>query len=336
MQAVIFTQYGGPEVVQCVEATKPAPKADEVLVRIYAAAANPLDWHRMRGAPFLVRLTGGLNRPKDPRLGADIAGVVEAVGSAVTQFRPGDEVFGEIGGGGFAEYVCVREKSVVPKPPGLTFAQAAAIPVAGLTALQGLRDHGQIQAGHKVLVNGASGGVGTFAVQIAKAFGADVTGVCSTRNLALVGSIGADRVIDYTQQNFTQSGEAYDLIFDAVANHPVAAYRRALAPGGICVVAGFTTLSNLFRVLLLGGWGGAKVASFTAAPNQADLLTLGELVSTGKVTPVIDREYPLAETAEAIRYLETSRARGKVIITILPETVQSETVRSESVPPETV
>lgn len=317
MKAIRYAKYGSPAVLALQEVAKPTPQANEVLVKVYAAAANPLDWHKMRASPFLVRLSDGLLAPKDPRLGADIAGRVEAVGSQVTQFQPGDEVFGEIGVGGFAEYVAVKESAIAPKPANLSLAEAAATPVAGFTALQGLRDTGKLQPGQRVLVNGASGGVGTFAVQIAKALGAaEVTGVCSTRNLELVRKLGADHVIDYTQTDFTRTGQRYDLILDAIGNRSVADCRRALTPQGICAVAGFTTMSRLFQVLLLGGWGGQKISMFLANPNQKDLLALKELLETGKVKPLIDRHYPLTETADAIRYLETTRARGKVIIMV--------------------
>ncbi|MCB9150758.1 MAG: NAD(P)-dependent alcohol dehydrogenase [Caldilineaceae bacterium] len=316
MQAILYQRYGSPDVLQLQEVAKPTPQADEVLIKIQAAAANPLDWHHMRGQPFLVRLTGGMRAPKDPRLGADIAGYVEAVGNAVKTFQPGDQVFGEIGVGGFAEYVCAKETALAPKPANLSFAQAAALPVVAFTALQGLRDHGQLQAGQKVLINGASGGVGTLAVQIAKALGADVTGVCSTRNIDLVRGLGADRVIDYTQSDFTRGEQRYDLVYDAVGNRSVPDYRRALTPQGVCVIAGFSTLAWMLQIVLRGSWGGQKVSSHLAQPNQSDLLTIKELSESGKVIPVIDRCYPLAETAEAIRYLETARARGKVIITV--------------------
>ncbi len=324
MKAVVFTEYGSPDVLQFKEAEKPAPRDNEVLVKIHAVAANPLDWHKMRGEPFLVRLTDGLFRPKNPRLGADIAGQVAAVGRHVTRFQPGDEVFGDIsesGLGGFAEYVGVDENTLALKPANISFEAAAAAPVVAFTALQGLRDKGQIQAGQKVLVNGASGGVGTCAVQLAKYFGAEVTGVCSSRNLELVRSIGADHVIDYTREDFTQTGARYDLLFDAVGNRPVAAYRRALTAGGICVVAGFTTLSHLFQVILLGAWV-SKTSDKniglmgTAQPNQKDLQVIKELLEAGHIAPVIDRCYPLNETPNAIRYLETGRARGKVVITV--------------------
>lgn len=316
MKAVLFHNYGSPDVLKLEEVAKPTPQDDQVLVQICAAAVNPLDWHRMRADPFIVRLGDGLTKPKNPRLGADIAGRVEAVGLAVTTLQPGDEVWGEIGAGGFAEYVCVKETALVKKPANLTFEEAAAVPVAALTALQGLRDKGKIQPGQKVLVNGASGGVGTFAVQMAKAFGAEVTGVCSTRNLELVREIGAVHVVDYTQTDFTRTGQRYDLILDAIGNRSVADLRRALTPQGICAVAGFTTLPRIIQVALLGSWGGQRVSSFLAQPNQADLQTINELLASGKVRPVIDRQYSLAQTAEAVRYVETGRARGKVVITV--------------------
>ena len=324
MKAILFTQYGPPDVLQLVEIEKPTPNENQVLVKVVAAAANPLDWHRMRADPFLVRLGDGLFKPKNPKLGADLAGIVEAVGRNVTEFKPGDEVFGEIGGGAFAEYACVHQKYLTLKPANVSFAQAAATPVAGFTALQGLRDTGKIQAGQTVLVNGASGGVGSCAVQIAKAYGAEVTGVSSGRNLDLVRSIGADHVIDYTQEDFTRNGRQYDLIYDAIGNRSVADYKRALNPQGTCVIAGFTTMPRLFEHLLLAPLltvgSGKKVGMMgTAQPNQADRLVLKEMLEKGQIVPVIDRTYPLAETAEAIRYLETLRARGKVIIAVAEE-----------------
>lgn len=320
MKAIVCANYGAPDVLQLQEVEKPTPNENQLLIKVHAAAANPLDWHKMRGTPFLVRLGDGFFKPKDPRLGADMAGQVEAVGSNVTQFRPGDEVFG-VGVGGFAEYACARETKVTLKPANLSFEAAAAAPVAALTALQGLRDQGQIQPGQKVLINGAAGGVGTFAVQMAKAFGAEVTGVCSTQKLALVRSIGADHVIDYTKEDFTRNGQPYDLIFDAVGNRSVADYQRALRANGICTVAGFTTLARLCQVVVLGAWvsktGNKKIGLMgIAQPNSKDLAFIKELLETGKVVPVIDRRYPLAETAEALRYLEVGHARGKVIITV--------------------
>jgi NADPH:quinone reductase-like Zn-dependent oxidoreductase len=317
MKAIVYTEYGSPDVLQFKDVEKPAPRDDEVLVKVHAASANPADWHLMRAEPFLARLANGLLKPKNTKLGADLAGQVEAVGSNVSQLQVGDDVFGEMSLkelGGFAEYVCAPEELLALKPARMTFEQAAAVPLAAFTALQGLRDKGQIQPGQRVLINGASGGVGTFAVQIAKSFGTEVTGVCSTRNLDMVRSIGADHVIDYTQEDFTQTAQRYDLIFDAVGNRSVSDYKRALSPNGICSVAGFTSLSRLFQIMLLGG---KKVGMMkTAKANKEDLVFIKELLEAGKVVPVIDRCYPLAETAEAIRYLETGHARGKVIITV--------------------
>ena len=322
MKAIVYTKYGSPDVLQLKEVEKPVPKDNEVLVKIVAASANPLDWHSMRAKPFFIRFGSGLSKPKNTLLGADIAGRVEAVGSSVTQFQPGDEVFGVVASGGFAEFVCADENQLVLKPANLSFEETAAAPIVAYTALQGLRDTGRIKAGQKVLVNGASGGVGTFAVQIAKSYGAEVTGVCSTRNLDMVRKIGADHVIDYTQEDFTKTGQSYDLIYCAVGNRSASAYRRALAPNGICVIAGFTTMFHmLFQVVFLGSLmslvGSKKISSMgVAKPNPKDLLFIKDLLDTGKVVPVIDRTYPLNETAEAIRYLETGRARGKVIITV--------------------
>lgn len=319
MQAVVYERYGPPEVLRVEDIEKPTPKKSEVLVKVHAASANPLDWHRMRGEPFLVRLDNGLLKPKNRLLGADIAGRVEAVGSGVTQFRPGDEVFGEIAAGGFAEYVSVTEDKLATKPRNLSFEEAAAVPVAALTALQGLRK-GQVQVGQHVLVNGASGGVGTFAVQLAKTFGADVTGVCSTRNIDLVRSLGADNVVDYTQEDFAANVQRYDLILDVVGNCSVATYKRALNPRGRAVVIGFTTPALMFQVMALGAWtsrtGSKKIAIMLAKVNQEDLLFLKELMEAEKVKPVIDRCYPLHEVAEAVAYLEEGHARGKVVIRV--------------------
>ena len=321
MKAIVYEKYGPPEVLQLKEVERPTPRDNEVLVKVHAASANPLDWHRMRGAPFLLRLGEGLRKPKKPMLGADIAGRVEAVGSNVTQLQPGDEVFGDIYAGGFAEYVCAREDALALKPATITFEEAAAAPVVGFTALQGLRDTGQIQSGQKVLINGASGGVGTFAVQMAKSFGAEVTGVCSTRNLDMVRSIGADQTIDYTQEDFTRHGQQYDLIYDAVGNRSVSDYKRALRPRGTCVITGFSTLPRLFQHMILGPLmsmtGNKRIGMQPVAkPNQKDLLFIRELLEAGKLKPVIDRRYPLSEVAEAIRYLEKGHARGKVVITV--------------------
>ena len=324
MQAIIYTSYGSPDVLQLNDIEKPTPKDNQVLVNVHAASANPADWHLMRAEPFLARFANGLLKPKNTRLGADVAGRVEAVGRNVTQFHVGDDVFGSMplsDLGSFAEYVCAAEELLALKPAKMTFEQAAAVPLAAFTALQGLRNKGQIQPGQKVLINGASGGVGTFAVQIAKSFGTEVTGVCSTRNVDMVRSIGADHVIDYTQADFTTNGQRYDLIFDAVGNRSVSDFKRALRPNGICAVAGFTTLSRLFQVLFLGAWvsktGSKKIGMMeTAKPNQKDLAFLKELLEAGKVVPVIDRCYPLREVPEALRYLEAGHARGKVVITI--------------------
>ena len=324
MKAIVYTEYGSPDVLQFKEVEKPTPQDDQVLLKIHAASTNPADWHLMRGAPFLARLVNGLQKPKNTKLGADVAGRVEAVGRNGTQFQVGDGLFGcmplnELGS--FAEYVCAHEDTLALKPAKMTFEQAAAVPLAAFTALQGLRDKGQIRAGQKVLINGASGGVGTFAVQIAKSYGTEVTGVCSTRNLEMVRSLGADHVIDYTQADFTQNGQRYDLIFDAVGNRSVADYQRALSPNGICSVAGFTTLSRLFQVILLGAWvsktGSKKIGLMkTANPNKKDLVFIKELLESGKVVPVIDRTYSLSEVPEAIRYLEKGHAKGKVVITV--------------------
>lgn len=320
MKAIVYTQYGPPDVLQIQEVAKPTPKDNEVLVKLHAASANPADWRLMRGTPFFARFTSGLQKPKNTVLGADIAGRVEAIGRNVTQFQPGDEVFGEISAGGFAEHACVPENVVALKPTNISFAQAAAVPLAAITALQGLRDKGQIQAGQKVLINGASGGVGTFAVQLAKAFGAEVTGVCSTRNVEMVRSIGADHIIDYTQENFTNNGQRYDLILDNMANRSVSDYRRSLNPNGICVVVGFSTMTYLLQVALLGLWvtktSGQTIGAMLANANTQDLIFLKGLLEAGEVVPVIDRCYPLSEAPEAIRYLEKGHARGKVVITI--------------------
>lgn len=317
MKAIVFTEYGPPEVLHLQDVEKPAPGDAEVLVQIHAASANPADWHTVRATPFLARLANGLFKPQNPRLGADLAGRVEAVGKNVTQFKVGDEVFGCLTldrFGTFAEYLCAEEDTFALKPARLTFEQAAAVPLAAFTALQGLRDKGQIRPGQKVLVNGASGGVGTFAVQIAKSYGTEVTGVCSTRNLELVRSIGADEVIDYTHEDFTRNGKRYDLIFDAVGNRSVSDLQRALSPDGICSVAGFTSLPLLFQTMFLGGRQVGLME--TARANKKDLLILKELLETGKIVPVIDRVYPLDEVPAAIGYLEQGHARGKVVIKV--------------------
>jgi NADPH:quinone reductase-like Zn-dependent oxidoreductase len=323
MKAIVYTEYGPPDVLQLKELDKPTFKEDDVLVKVHAASVNAYDWHLLTADIFLVRLMGGgLNKPKNTRLGADIAGRVEAVGGNVKQFQPGDEVFGDIaglGGGSFAEYVSVPESALALKPANLSFEQAAAVPMAAVTALQGLRDEGQIQPGQKVLINGASGGVGTFAVQIAKSFGAEVTAVCSTRNLDMARSLGADHVIDYTEEDFTQNRQLYDLILAVNGYHPISAYKRALTPEGIYVMAG-GSMAQIFQAMLLGPLmsitGDKKMGGVSAKPSQKDLIFLKELLETGKIVPVIDRLYPLSETAEALRYLGEGHARGKVIITL--------------------
>jgi NADPH:quinone reductase-like Zn-dependent oxidoreductase len=323
MKAIIYTEYGSPDVLQLKEAAKPAPADNEVLVKIHAASVNAADWRMMRADPFLVRLYAGLLKPtKFHTLGADIAGRVEAVGKNVTQFKPGDEVYGDVfasGFGGFAEYKCARESELVLKPTNLTFEAAAAVPLAALTALHGLRDKGQLQPGQKVLINGASGGVGTFAVQLAKHFAAEVTAVCSSGKMELVRSLGADHVIDYTQEDFTRSGKQYDLILAVNGNRSIFDYRRALSPNGIYVMAGGNP-KQLFQALLLGPWlsmfGKQKFGALTSTPNQTDLLYMKELLESGKIKPVIDRYYPLSGVPEAIRYVEEGHANGKVVITV--------------------
>ena len=322
MKAIVYTEYGPPDVLQLKEVEKPTPKEDEVLVKVHAASVNYPDWAFLRGKPFYLRLMTGLLKPKNKILGADIAGRVEAVGVNVTQFQPGDEVFGDISSfawGGFAEYVCARENGLGLKPANISFEEAAAVPMAAVVALQGLRDQGQIQPGQKVLIVGASGGNGTFAVQIAKSFGAEVTGVCSTRNVDMVRSIGADHVIDYTQEDFTKSGQRYDLILDIAAKGSVSDYQHALSPKGIYVLCGFT-LAAMFGVLFLGPriskTGDKKFVSYEAKPNNKDLVFIKELIEAGKVVPVIDRRYTLSEVPEAIRYYEKGHARGKVVITV--------------------
>jgi NADPH:quinone reductase-like Zn-dependent oxidoreductase len=323
MKAIVYYNYGSPDVLKCEEIEKPTPGDNEVLVKVRAASLNPLDWHFMRGMPYFVRMLTGLRKPKVTRLGVDVAGQVEAVGRNVTQFKPGDAVFGSCRGA-FAEYACTSESALGRRPDNVTFEQAASAPGAAFTALQGLRDKGQIQPGQKILINGAAGGVGTFAVQIAKSFGAEVTGVCSTRNAEMVRSIGADRVIDYTQEDFTKSGQRYDLLFDCIGNHSLLACRRVLNPKGIYVPVGATSdrwmigpLARAIARLVLSWFVSQKlVIFFLAKPNKEDLTIMRELMETGKVTPVIDRRYALSEAPEAIRYLEEGHARGKVIITL--------------------
>jgi NADPH:quinone reductase-like Zn-dependent oxidoreductase len=316
MKAIVYTKFGSPDVLQLKEVEKPIPGDNEILIKVHAASANAYDWRHLRADPFLIRLMGaGLLKPKHRILGADIAGQVEAVGRNVKQFQPGDEVFGEGSYGGFAEYVCVDEKRFVLKPASLTFEEAAAVPMAGLTALQGLRDRGKIQAGQKVLINGASGGVGTFAVQIAKSFGAEVTGVCSTSKMDLVRSVGADHIIDYTREDVTKSRQQFDLIFDVAAYHSISAYKRILSPNGIYVLAG-GAMARIFQLMLISMTGAKNMGIMVANINQTDLLFLIELLKAGKVKSIIDKRYPLDQTAEALRYLEEGHARGKVVITV--------------------
>src|SRR5208282_1263828 len=320
MKAMVRTKYGPPDVLHLEEVAIPAPADGEVLVKLRAASVNPLDLFILKGWPF-IRVIPGLRTPKCRILGCDIAGRVESVGKSVKQFQPGDEVFGVTGfeGGGFAEYVCVLENKVVLKPANLSFEEAAAVPIAASTALQGLRDKGQIQPGQKVLIDGASGGAGTFAVQIAKSFGAEVTAVCSTSKMETARSNGAEHVIDYTREDFTKNGQRYDLILGANAHRSVFAYTRALSQGGIYVLVG-GGLARILQWMLLGPLlsrlGSMKTCFFIANINQKDLTCLKELLEARKVVPVIDRRYPLNEVADALRYLEQGHAKGKIVISI--------------------
>jgi NADPH:quinone reductase-like Zn-dependent oxidoreductase len=324
MRAVVHCEYGSPDVLTLEDVERPVPNDNQVLVRVRAASVNPLDL-TIRG-PWLIRPILGMRKPKDTRLGVDYAGTVEAVGKNVTQFKPGDEVFGGKNGA-IAEYVCVlADRAVVPKPANVTFEQAASVPVAAITALQGLRDKGKIRSGQKVLINGASGGVGTFAVQIAKSFGTEVTGVCSTRNADLVRSIGADHVIDYTKEDFTKGDQTYDLIFDLVGNHSFSERRHILNPNGICVMAGVggagwhddmgMRLLGELNAYVRSRFVSEKFIAYIAAFNKRDMTVLAGLLQSGKMTPVIDRSYKLDQTADALRYLETGHARGKVVINV--------------------
>ena len=321
MQAIFRTTYGSADVLELKEIDKPLPKDNEVLVRVRAASVNPLDWHVLRGEPFLVRLMGfGIMKPKHLVLGADMAGRIEAVGHNVTRFKVGDEVFGS-GMGGFAEYACIREDHATFKPPTVSFEQAAAVPVAGLTALQALRDHGRIQEGHHVLINGASGGVGTFAVQIARALGAQVTGVCSTHNLELVRSIGAQHAIDYTKEDYWARGKQYDLIVDNASFQPISGPLQALKASGIYVGVGgsSSTVSVLQSMIfdpVVARFKGKKVVSFVANVNQADLEFMKKLLENGKIVPAVERTYCLNETPQAISHVEQGHTRGKVVVTV--------------------
>jgi NADPH:quinone reductase-like Zn-dependent oxidoreductase len=326
MKAIVYCDYGVPNL-KFQEIEKPTPADDQLLVKVRAASVNPLDWHFVEGTPYFMRLMGvGLRKPKDTRLGVDFAGTVEAVGKNVTKFKPGDEVFGGRTGA-FAEYVCVREgRAVALKPANITFEQAASVPIAAITALQGVRDKGKVQSGQKVLINGGSGGVGTFAVQIAKAAGADVTGVCSTRNLDMVRSLGADHVIDYTKEDFTKGDQRYDVILDNVANHSLSEFRRVLNPDGRYVLIGGgganegrwlgPGLTQAFNAMVLSKFVSQKMGMMLGDLNQKDLTALADLMESGKVTPVIDRTYKLSELPQAIEYLEQGHARGKVVIAV--------------------
>jgi NADPH:quinone reductase-like Zn-dependent oxidoreductase len=320
MKAIVYHEYGSADVLKCEEIEKPVPKDDEILIKVRAASVNPLDWRLMRGEPRVLRIMPRLLKMPIGRPGVDVAGEVEAVGKNVTQFKPGDQVFGGCRGA-FAEYATTREKSIATKPESLTYEQAASIYVAGLTALQGLRDKGKLQPGQKVLVNGAAGGVGTFAVQIAKSFGADVTGVCSTRNLEMVKSIGANAVIDYTKEDFTKLPRRYDLILECVGNHSFSECRRVLNTAGRFVMVGgphdpsvIGLLTLMIKPLLLSPFVSQKAVMFIAKSRQDDLILLGELIATGKLKPVIDSRYSLGDAADALRRSEEGHARGKVII----------------------
>ncbi len=324
IKAIVHCEYGSPDVLKVEDVEKPVPNDDQLLVRVRAASVNPLDL-TIRG-PWLIRPLLGLRKPKDIRLGVDYSGTVEAVGKNVTNFKPGDEVFGGRDGA-LAEYVCaLADRGVAPKPGNMTFEQAASVPVAALTALQGLRDKGKIQSGQKVLINGASGGVGTFAVQIAKSFGTEVTGVCSTRNVDLVRSIGADHVIDYTKEDFTKTDQRYDLIFDLIGNHSFSERRCILNPNGICVMAGIggagwhdgigSRLAGELNAYVRSRFVGEKFITYIASFNKADMTILADLMQSGKVTPVIDKTYKFNEVPAALRYLEQGHARGKVVVTV--------------------
>lgn len=320
MKAVVYRCYGSPDVLHLEDVEKPTPAEDQVLVKVRAASVNPYDWHFMRGSPYLMRLESGLGAPDDIRMGVDFAGTVEAVGKDVQRFQPGDAVFGGTGGA-FAEYVTVRaDRALATKPANMTFAQAAAVPIAGITALQAVRDKGQVKPGQSVLINGASGGVGTFAVQIAKSYGAEVTGVCSTRNADMVRSIGADHVIDYSKEDYTKNEQHYDLIIDNVGNHSPSANRRVLKPEGILVIIGASKgnwlgpFMNAIEATVLSPFVEQDLSMMLARMRKDDLQVLGDLMQDGKVTPVIDRHYPFGNVAAAVRYLEEGHARGKVIL----------------------
>ncbi|WML51265.1 NAD(P)-dependent alcohol dehydrogenase [Neobacillus sp. PS3-12] len=322
MKAIVYDKYGPPDVLELKEIEKPIPEDNQVLVKVYASSVNYGNLVLLKGEPFLARLFFGPIKPKYSIPGGDIAGLVEAVGRNVKQFQPGDEVFGDLSGcgwGGFAEYVSVPENVLAPKPSHLSFEEAAAVPMAAVTALQSLRNKGRVKSEQKVLIYGASGGVGTFAVQIAKAFGAEVTGVCSTRNVEIIRSIGADHAIDYTKEDFSKKADVYDLIIGANGYQPISVYKRALSPNGIFVHVGGSG-TQMFQAMVLGPWismtGKKKIGSFLQRPNQKDLFFIRELLETGKIKPVIDRQYQLSEIQEAFRYFENGHAQGKVVITM--------------------
>jgi NADPH:quinone reductase-like Zn-dependent oxidoreductase len=316
MKAMVYTKFGSPDVLHLEEVEKPVPRDNEILIKVHAASANAYDWRHLRADPFFIRLMGaGLLTPKHKILGADMAGRVEAVGTNAKQFRPGDDVFGEGSYGGFAEYACADENRFVLKPASLTFEEVAAAPMAALTALQGLRDKGRIRAGQKVLINGASGGVGTFAVQIAKSFETEVTGVCSTTKMDLVRSIGADHVIDYTREDITKDKQKYDLIFDIAAFRSILKYKRIMSPGGNYVQAG-GSMARIFQLMFISKTGAKNMGLIVGKMIQKDLLFIADLMIAGKIKSIIDKRYPLSETAEALRYLEEGRARGKVVIAV--------------------
>jgi NADPH:quinone reductase-like Zn-dependent oxidoreductase len=326
VKAIVRDTYGSPDVLELTDIDKPEPADDEVLVRVHAASVNPADWHFLRGEPYIARMQFGLRKPKDRVLGCDVAGHIEAVGKDVTMLKPGEEVFGSPfmhGLGAFAEWVCISEDLLAAKPATLSFEQAAAVPLAASTALQGLRDHGRIEPGHKVLIIGASGGVGTFAVQLAKSFEAEVSGVCSTRNVQMVRALGAEHVIDYTQEDFTHSGQNYDLIFQLAGTLSPSECRSALSTNGTLVISSGESegrwigpVERVIKALVFSPFVSQKMASFTVKPNKEDLQLLKQFIEEGTLTPVIDRTYPLAQLPEAIGYLEEGHARGKVLISV--------------------
>ena len=320
MKAIVYHHYGSPDVLKLEEVEKPTPKDNEVLIKIHAVSVNGSDWEGLRGKPLYARI-GGFRKPSDGILGSDIAGQIEIVGRNIREFQPGDEVFGETLSyrGGFAEYVCVPERALARKPASMTFEEAAAIPQAAVIALQGIRDKGQVQPGQNVLINGAGGSAGMFAVQLAKLYGAEVTGVDNTGKLDFLRSLGADHVIDYTREDFTKNGKQYDLILDLIAHRSVFAYKRALKPNGSYFFVG-GSVATIFQILLLGAWirrtTGKKIRVLAVQPNRKDLVFITELCEAGKVVPVIDRLYPLSEVPEALRYIGEGRAKGKVVITV--------------------